>query len=231
MNLDGPRQIKGMHYNQTYTPVASWSTIWLLLVLVLSWGWKAWQLDYVLAFNQKPMEQPVFMSVPKGHAVSEGDPCNCVPETLTNTCGARQAPKQWWNFLRAKLKEASWEQSKHINTGFYNTKQNLLYALRVDNSILFGPTEEAIQQGFKELKQIWLEVTMEDKLSHFLGVHVEELQMVLSISTLSSADENHQRLGTIIRMHIQEGTPTRSQRFSNETPQDWIMMTPFTTEV
>ena len=87
----------------------------------------------------------MFMSILKGHTVSEGEPDNCVLETLANTCGAWQAPKQWYNYLRMKLKEAGWERLKHINTVFFNAKQNLLYVLCIDDSILFGPTEEAIQ--------------------------------------------------------------------------------------
>ena len=38
LNLDGSRQIKGVHYDQTYAPVASWSVIRLFLVLKLLLG-------------------------------------------------------------------------------------------------------------------------------------------------------------------------------------------------
>ena len=175
LNLDGSRQIKGVHYDRTYAPVASWSIIRLLLVLVLSWNWKARQIDYILAFTQAPTERPMFMSVPKGYTVSEGDPNDYVLEILANTYGAKQAPKQWYDYLRAKLKEAGWERSDYVPTVFYNVKRNLLYVLYVDDSILFGPTDEAIQQGFEELQRIRLEVTMEGNLSDFLGAHIEEL--------------------------------------------------------
>jgi Reverse transcriptase (RNA-dependent DNA polymerase) len=33
--FDGSRQVEGLHYNQTYTLVASWETIRLLLAMVL----------------------------------------------------------------------------------------------------------------------------------------------------------------------------------------------------
>jgi Reverse transcriptase (RNA-dependent DNA polymerase) len=54
--FDGSRQVEGVHYDQTYAPVASWETIRLLLAMVLPNGWKTRQLDYVLAFLQAPAE-------------------------------------------------------------------------------------------------------------------------------------------------------------------------------
>ena len=93
LNLDGSRQIKGVHFDQTYAPVASWSIIKFFLVLILSLGWCAVQLDFVQAFTQAPIERPMFMEVPKGYTVSQGDPKDYVLEILANTYGARQAPK------------------------------------------------------------------------------------------------------------------------------------------
>ena len=94
LNLDGSRQIKGVHFDKTYAPVASWSIIRFFLVLILSWGWSAIQLDLVQAFTQAPTERQMFMSIPKGYTVSEGDLDDYVLEILANTYGARQAPKQ-----------------------------------------------------------------------------------------------------------------------------------------
>jgi hypothetical protein len=64
--FDGSRQVEGVHYDQTYAPVASWETIRLLLAMVLRNGWKTRQLDYVLAFPQAPAERELYMKIPKG---------------------------------------------------------------------------------------------------------------------------------------------------------------------
>ena len=106
LNLDGSRQIKGVHFDKTYAPVASWSIIWFFLLLILSWGWLAIQHDFVQAFTQHPTERPMFMSIPKGYKVSEGDPDDYVLELLAITYGARQAPRQWYEYLCTKLKDA-----------------------------------------------------------------------------------------------------------------------------
>jgi hypothetical protein len=50
LNVDGSRMQKGIHYDQTYTPVASWTSIRTLLALTAIHKWHTVQLDYVLAF-------------------------------------------------------------------------------------------------------------------------------------------------------------------------------------
>ena len=53
-NIDGSRMKYGEHYEQTYAPVAGWTSIRLLLALVLLFQWHTVQLDYVLAYPQAP---------------------------------------------------------------------------------------------------------------------------------------------------------------------------------
>ena len=107
LNLDGSKQIKGIHYDDTFVPVASWSVIRLFLVLILSWKWEARQLDFVMAFTQAPTERTMYMKIPKGYRVNSGDREDFVLEILANTYGAKQAPRQWYLYLCEKLKQAN----------------------------------------------------------------------------------------------------------------------------
>lgn len=73
LNIDGSRMKPGVHYDQTYAPVASWSLIRLLLTLAARYNWYTVQIDYVLAFPQAPVEREIYMEVPKGFRV-DGKP-------------------------------------------------------------------------------------------------------------------------------------------------------------
>ena len=121
LNLDGSKQEKGIHFDQTYAPVASWAVVRLILILALVWGWKARQLDYVMAFTQAPTERPMYMEVPKGYTITNGNPKDFVLEILANTYGARQAPRVWYKYLIGKLKKAKWKQSRWFPTIFLKT--------------------------------------------------------------------------------------------------------------
>ena len=57
LNIDGSLTTKGVHYNQTYAPVASWNSIRMLLTQTALHGWHTKQLDYVLAYTQAPVER------------------------------------------------------------------------------------------------------------------------------------------------------------------------------
>ena len=69
LNIDGSRMIKGVHYDQTYAPVASWNSIRLLLTMVAIHGWHTTQLDYVQAYPQAPVEKGTLHKYFKRHRI------------------------------------------------------------------------------------------------------------------------------------------------------------------
>ena len=72
LNVDRSRQVKGRDYQHTYTPVASWPAIRLLMVLTAIYSWHTVQLDYVSAYPQAPVERTLYMKIPKGCQISGG---------------------------------------------------------------------------------------------------------------------------------------------------------------
>ena len=60
LNIDG----SCMQYGKTYAPVAGWNSFWTLLILSALFSCHTWQIDYVLAFPQAPVEREIFMKIP-----------------------------------------------------------------------------------------------------------------------------------------------------------------------
>ncbi|MCA1807758.1 MAG: hypothetical protein LC687_07920, partial [Actinobacteria bacterium] len=54
----GDRQIQGVDFFETYSPVVSWNTVRLMLVLSLELGLVSKQVDYMAAFVHAPLEKP-----------------------------------------------------------------------------------------------------------------------------------------------------------------------------
>jgi len=52
LNAHGGQQIQGVSYWETFAPVVMWTTIQLLMVLILTHGWKSRQFDFVLVYPQ-----------------------------------------------------------------------------------------------------------------------------------------------------------------------------------
>ena len=64
LNFDGSRMRRDEHYDQSYAPIASWSSIRLALAIAIAKDWVSTQVDYVMAFPQAPSEREVYMEIP-----------------------------------------------------------------------------------------------------------------------------------------------------------------------
>ena len=72
----------GTHYDQTYSPVASWNSVRTLLILSAVNDWHTKQLDFVLAFTQAPVERDIYMKIPKGFEIEDGNNNDCALQHL-----------------------------------------------------------------------------------------------------------------------------------------------------
>ena len=64
LNVDGSKQCKGVHYDESWSPVASWTTIRTVMLLGYKYNWKSVQVDFVQAFPQAPIERKLYMNIP-----------------------------------------------------------------------------------------------------------------------------------------------------------------------
>ena len=169
--FDGSRQVAGVHYDQTYAPVASWETIRLLLTMVLKNNWKTRQLDYVLAFPQAPAERELYMKIPKGIQVNSST--EYVLKVERNLYGQKQAGRVWNQHLVRRLVErVGFRQSVFDDCVFY--KGNAIYVLYTDDSILMGPNDQELDDIIRQIADAGLDITEEEGgLEDFLGVNIE----------------------------------------------------------
>ena len=171
MNIDGSRMVKNRDYDLTYAPVASWGVIKLLLALSLIHNWHTVQLDYVLAFTQAPVERELYMKLPKGITIDGvEDPEGWCFKLHKNTYGQKQAGRVWNQYLKKKLEECGFEQSRVDESVFFKGK--MIYVLYTDDSIIAGPDKSEIDATIALMKTK-LKLTEEGDLNDFLGVNIE----------------------------------------------------------
>ena len=171
LNIDGSKMVKGIHYDQTYAPVASWNSIQIMLALVAAMGWHTQQIDYVLAFPQAPVEKDIYMKVPKGFRITGKDPTNYVLKLNQNVYGQKQAGRVWNKFLEQKLiKQVGFKQSEIDECVYYKGKT--LYVLYTDDSILAGPSKDEIESIINQIKDAGLNITREGDINDFLGINI-----------------------------------------------------------
>lgn len=85
----------GIHYDETYAPVASWNSIRMLLIFTALHGWHTTQIDYVSAFPQAPVEKELYLEIPKRFEVVDGGSKDHVLQLHRNVYGQKLAGKIW----------------------------------------------------------------------------------------------------------------------------------------
>ena len=165
--------VQGRDYDLTYAPVATWNAIRLILIMVLLRKWHTVQLDYVLAFPQAPISHELYMHIPKGMTIQEGDPKDYVLKLKRNLYGQKQAARVWNRYLVSKLTSPAvgFKQSAHDECVFY--KDGMIYALCTDDSIIAGPDKAQIHRTIELIKQAQLNITVEGDIRDFLGINIE----------------------------------------------------------
>jgi hypothetical protein len=62
----GGQQTWGQDYWETYAPVVTWASVWLLRIIAKIHGLSSKSIDFVLAFPQADLDVPVYMELPAG---------------------------------------------------------------------------------------------------------------------------------------------------------------------
>jgi hypothetical protein len=172
LNLDGSKQVKGVDYQETYAPVASWATIRLVLSKTVQLGWHTKQIDFVQAYNQADaLSDQVYMKLPKGFEIPGAQPGEYVLHVKKNTYGGCDSGRTWNRHLIKCLKEIGFRQSDVDPCLLY--RGTALYVLYTDDTILASPNAKELDKIVEDMRRVGLKLTEEGDLSDFLGVQLE----------------------------------------------------------
>jgi acid stress-induced BolA-like protein IbaG/YrbA len=172
LNINGSKMIKGIHFQESYSSVATWNSIRTMLILAAQHDWHTIQIDYVLAFPQAPIERTLYMEIPKGFELEDRhDHAKYVLKLHWNVYGSKNAGRTWYQYLSQKLvEEVGFVQSKIDDCVYY--KGTVMYVLYTDDSILAGPDRNDIKQVIKDIQLANLNITVEGDIQDFLGINI-----------------------------------------------------------
>ena len=172
----GDLQREGIDYFETYAPVVQWSTVRLLLTLILSNNWTTKQVDYTNVFAQAELKEEVYIEQPRGFV--RKDKKDMVLKLLKSLYGLKQAPKTFFDKLKAGLLERGFTQS--ILDPCLFMKDQMMCVVYVDDTIIAGPDPKAIEDLItslgvaKEEQRHTFELRDEGEVGDFLGIRIEK---------------------------------------------------------
>ncbi len=176
----GGQTVQGVHFDNTFAPVVTWTTIRFLLILSLIYGWDTRQIDFVLAYPQAKVSHDIFMLIPEKFRV-QGEELildqqapspwkqNHRLKLLQNLYGLKDAGATWYEHLKKGLFARNFVQSLVDPCLFY--KNNPILIIYVDNCILMSPDSSLIDDFIKDMKS---DYTLEDEgdINAYLGINV-----------------------------------------------------------
>lgn len=60
------KQIHGVGYDETFSPVAMLKSVWIILAIATYFDYEIWQMDVKTAFLNESMSEDVYMTQPEG---------------------------------------------------------------------------------------------------------------------------------------------------------------------
>jgi Reverse transcriptase (RNA-dependent DNA polymerase) len=144
LNIHGGQQEYGVNYWETFSPMVTWVSIRLVLILSILLSWHTRQIDFMLAYPQAPIETPLYMEVPKGVTLNglPRESQDYVLQLKKNLYGQKQAGQVWYKYLRAGLEDIGFTPSLIDECVYYHG--GMLFLVYVDDGIIAGPDPKAI---------------------------------------------------------------------------------------
>ena len=149
----GFKQIQGVDYDETFSPVAMFKSIRILLAIAAFHDYEIWQMDVKTAFLNGFLEENVYMTQPEGF-VNRRD-AGKVCKLKRSIYGLKQASRSWNIRFDEEVKKLNFVRCEEEPCVYKRTSGSvvLFLVLYVDDILLIGndiPSLEGIKSSLKK---------------------------------------------------------------------------------
>ena len=167
----GFTQVPGVDYDETFSPVARFESIRLLLALAALEDWDVHQMDVKSAFLNGVLEEEIFMEQPPGFITTGQETRVC--RLFKALYGLKQASRAWNLQFHGVLTELGFTRT-HADAGVYVRHQHggvLIIILYVDDITLMGSSLDNITSTKDALSDRY-EMTDLGEIESYLGMRI-----------------------------------------------------------
>jgi hypothetical protein len=166
----GFSQNEGIDYEETFAPVARYTSIRTIITLATKMKWKLHQMDVKTTFLKGVIEEEVYIEKPQGFDVEDKKSHVC--RLKKALYGLKQAPRAWYGRIDSFLTSLGFTKSK-VDSNLYFKVMNdepVILLLYVDDLFLTG--EENLITECKKRLTSEFEMKDLDLMHYFLGLEV-----------------------------------------------------------
>ena len=205
--LRGFSQLKGVDYDETYSPTVMKDSIFLCLIIGQALGFKKKLMDVKGAFLEGVNSHDIYAEIPRS-VLPPGAPRRVV-KVILSLYGEKQAANEWFKRLdEIMVKEIGLTRLDEECIYTWRNEDGeleLLTTIHVDDILIFGKTEEIIECFIEEFRRHVTETKVYPDVKKYLGMELVEQDGKIYVS-----QENY--ISKIIRKYTEKG---RSRRQKN----------------
>ena len=169
----GFTQIPGIDYDETFSPVARFESLRLLLALAALEDWEIHQLDVKSAFLNGMLDEEIYMEQPQGFIITGQETKVC--RLKKAIYGLKQASRAWNQQFHGVLTELGFTRT-FSDAGVYVYHQRrgdgpLFVILYVDDITILGASLKAVKQLKEDLAKRY-EITDLGEIESYLGIRI-----------------------------------------------------------
>ena len=123
--------------------------------------------DFDKMSEEEQHRQGVYVEMPHGFAKP-----GHVLKLKKSLYGLRQSPRNFFKFLKDKLERTGFRQAHEVDPCLF-ISDKVICLTYVDNCVMVAKNTSDIDDMLKRLRDLGIEMTEEDDVAGFLGVHIE----------------------------------------------------------
>jgi hypothetical protein len=165
----GYSQVEGMDFNETFAPVAKFSTIRCVLALGASMDLEMHQMDVKTAFLKPFLKEVIYMDQPEGFVQRGREHLKC--KLRKTIYGLRQSGREWYNDITTFFtKEGFYRSHADYSLFIKRTSSYLLIVLIYVDDLIMLASDKGQMQALKKRLHEKFDIKDLGDIHYFIGV-------------------------------------------------------------
>ncbi|KAK9148869.1 hypothetical protein Scep_007626 [Stephania cephalantha] len=190
----GYAQQYGIDFEETFSPVARFETVRLILALAAQLQWMVYQFDVKSTFLNGELHEEVYVAQPEGFEKGNETKVYILRKALY---GLKQAPRAWYSKIDGYLQKNGYTRSENEPT-LYVKKEGksdfIIICLYVDD-IIYTSSSSSLLNKFKSQMMHEFEMSDMGLLHYFLGLEVSQVEDGVFLSQRKYANDLLNKFG------------------------------------
>ena len=167
----GYSQRIGVDYQETYAPVAKFTTLRILLSLVNENDWELDGMDIKTAFLHSELAETIYMEIPEGIKSNVGKTSGLACRLIKTIYGLKQSPRAWYGKIHSFFVLNGFIRSEEDHSLYIHETRGLIILLYVDDMVLAASSRGSIDWAKAALHKHF-NMTDLGELKMFIGVEI-----------------------------------------------------------